>query len=72
MIKGTPLLGVTDIVEMPSMFTPGGVHAEIDIPETLDALRRELPQLSVRYAWPFSGEHLASFLADHLQQFESR
>src|SRR5512144_2530163 len=50
--------GVTDIVAVPSMSTPGGVHAEIDIPETLDALRTQFPQLSVRYAWPFAGEHL--------------
>jgi len=64
--------GVTDIVAMPSMFTPGGVHAEIDIPEALDALRTEFPHLSVRYAWPFAGGHLASFLVDHLRQFESR
>ena len=64
--------GVTDIVAVPSMFTPGGVHAEIDIPETIDALRAELPQLSVRYAWPFGGEHLASFFVEHLCRFESR
>ena len=64
--------GVTDIVAVPSMFTPGGVHAEIDIPETLDALRTQFPQLSVRYAWPFAGEHLASFFVEHLRRFESK
>lgn len=64
--------GVTDIVAVPSMFTPGGVHAEIDIPETIDASRAELPHLSVRYAWPFGQEHLASFFVEHLRRFESR
>jgi sirohydrochlorin cobaltochelatase len=64
--------GVTDIVAVPSMFTPGGVHAEIDIPETIDALRAEFPHLSVRYAWPFGGEHLAGFFVEHLRRFESR
>ena len=63
--------GVTDIVAVPSMFTPGGVHAEIDIPETIDALRAELPHLSLRYAWPFGAEHLASFFVEHLRRFES-
>jgi sirohydrochlorin cobaltochelatase len=63
--------GVTDIVAVPSMFTPGGVHAEIDIPETIDALRGELPHLNLRYAWPFDGEHLASFFFEHLRRFES-
>ena len=64
--------GVTDIVAVPSMFTPGGVHAEIDIPETLDVLRTQFPQLSVRYAWPFAGEHLALFFVEHLRRFEGR
>jgi sirohydrochlorin cobaltochelatase len=63
--------GVTDIVAVPSMFTPGGVHAEIDIPETIDALRAEFPDLCLRYAWPFGGEHLAGFFVEHLRRFES-
>jgi sirohydrochlorin cobaltochelatase len=64
--------GVTDIVAVPSMLTPGGVHAERDIPEIVDALRAEFPHLSLRYAWPFAGEHLASLFVDHLRQFDSR
>jgi sirohydrochlorin cobaltochelatase len=64
--------GITDIVAVPSMFTPGGVHAEVDIPEAIQELQIELPQLRVRYAWPFAGEHLASFFADHLRRFDSR
>jgi len=64
--------GVTDIVAVPSMLTPGGVHAEIEIPEIIDELRVEFPHLSVRYAWPFAGEHLAAFFVDHLRQFERR
>jgi len=64
--------GMTDIVAVPSMLTPGGVHAEIEIPEIIDELRVEFPHLSVRYAWPFAGEHLAAFFVDHLRQFERR
>jgi sirohydrochlorin cobaltochelatase len=64
--------GVTDIVVVPSMLTPGGVHAERDIPEIINALRAEFPHLSLRYAWPVAGEHLASFFVDHLRQFDSR
>jgi len=64
--------GVTDIVAVPSMLTPGGVHAERDIPEIINALRAEFPHLSLRYAWPVAGDHLASFLVDHLRQFDSR
>jgi len=64
--------GVTDIVAVPSMLTPGGVHAESDIPAIINALRAEFPHLSLRYAWPFAGEHLASLFVDHLHQFDSR
>jgi sirohydrochlorin cobaltochelatase len=64
--------GVTDIVAVPSMFTPGGVHAEIEIPEIIGALRAELPHLLLHYAWPFAGEHLAAFFAEHLRQFDGR
>jgi len=64
--------GVTDIMAVPSMFTPGGVHAEIEIPATISALRAELPHLRLHYAWPFAGEHLAAFLAEHLSRFDSQ
>ncbi len=71
-VRALAAQGTTDIVAVPSMFTPGGVHAEIDIPETIDALRAEIPHLSVRYAWPFGAAQLASFFVDHLRRFESR
>jgi sirohydrochlorin cobaltochelatase len=64
--------GVADIVAVPSMFTPGGVHAEIDIPEALDSLRAEFPHLRLRYAWPFAGEHLAALFVEHLRRFDDR
>lgn len=64
--------GMTDIVAVPSMLTPGGVHAEVEIPEVIHQLQIDLPHLSVRYAWPFAPERLASFFVDHLRQFESR
>jgi sirohydrochlorin cobaltochelatase len=62
--------GVTDIVAMPSMLTPGGVHAEIEIPETIEALRDELPHVSLRYAWPVAGDDLAELFVGHLRRFE--
>ena len=63
---------ITDIVAVPSMFTPGGVHAEIEIPQTINEIRAELPHLRLHYAWPFTGEHLASFFVEHLRQFDRR
>jgi sirohydrochlorin cobaltochelatase len=64
--------GMTDIVAVPSMFTPGGVHAEIEIPQIINELRAELPHLRLQYAWPFAGEHLAAFFVEHLRQFDVR
>ena len=64
--------GVTDIVAVPSMFTPGGVHAELEIPQTLDELRAELPHVRLHYAWPFAGEHLAAFFVEHLRRSDGR
>jgi sirohydrochlorin cobaltochelatase len=71
-VRALATAGVTDIIAVPSMLTPGGVHAEVDIPEIINALRAEFPTLNVRYAWPFAGEHLAAFFVDHLRRFEDR
>ena len=51
---------------VPSMLTPGGVHAEVEIPETIAAMSRALPHLSIRYAWPFDLERVSALLAERL------
>jgi sirohydrochlorin cobaltochelatase len=63
--------GVTMITVVPSMLTPGGSHSEIEIPESLDRLRRRFPHVHIRYAWPFDLPAVASMLASQLQRFES-
>ena len=52
------------------MLTPGGVHTELEIPESIAALRGELPHLAIRYAWPFAAERLASLFVEHLREFD--
>ncbi|MDX2170654.1 MAG: CbiX/SirB N-terminal domain-containing protein [Deltaproteobacteria bacterium] len=59
--------GVTTVTVVPTMLTPGGSHAEIDIPEALAALRARHPQVTIRYAWPVDMELLAAMLASHLK-----
>ncbi|HJT19433.1 MAG TPA: CbiX/SirB N-terminal domain-containing protein [Nitrospira sp.] len=54
--------GATDIAIVTTMFTPGGSHSEIEIPETLDRLRRLYPAVTLTYAWPYDLELVASFL----------
>lgn len=55
--------GARTIVVVPSMLTPGGVHAEVEIPETLARLRAAHPETTIRYAWPFDLSRVARVLA---------
>ena len=59
--------GARSITIVPSMLTPGGVHAEVEIPEIVDVIRRANPGLEVVYAWPFDLGLVASFFAAHLR-----
>lgn len=55
--------GARAIFVVSSMPTPGGIHAEEEIPETLAALRREYPEVDIRYAWPFEPAAVAELFA---------
>jgi hypothetical protein len=46
------------------MFTPGGSHSEVEIPEILDHLRPEYPEVEPRYAWPFDLKLVAHTLTE--------
>jgi sirohydrochlorin cobaltochelatase len=59
--------GARAITVVPTMLTPGGVHAEVEIPELLDELRRELPDVELRYAWPFDLDRIAALLAERVR-----
>ena len=61
--------GASEIRVVPSMFTPGGSHSELEIPETLAHLRAKHPGLDLRYAWPFDLTQVASMLALQLTRF---
>jgi sirohydrochlorin cobaltochelatase len=64
--------GIWDITVISSMFTPGGAHADIEIPETVKKLKRIYPNATIRYAWPFDQQLVATMLAMHLKQFHRR
>ncbi|MFO0731520.1 MAG: CbiX/SirB N-terminal domain-containing protein [Nitrospiraceae bacterium] len=61
--------GATQVTVITTMFTPGGSHSEIEIPEILDQLRPKHPGIDLRYAWPFDLQTVARTLADQLQRF---
>lgn len=61
--------GAQRIVVITPMMTGGGDHAEIDIPEEIDRLRREFPQTEFIYAWPFDPEAVSKFLSGQVKRF---
>lgn len=61
--------GIAQVLVVPSMLTPGGVHSEVDIPVILERLRRRYADLELRYAWPFDQQLVACMLAEHLARF---
>lgn len=61
--------GATQIVVTTTMFTPGGSHSEVEIPEILDHLRPQYPAVELRYAWPFDLRLVANTLAEQVKRF---
>jgi sirohydrochlorin ferrochelatase len=61
--------GATSIIVTTTMFTPGGSHSEIEIPEILDQLRPRHPGVTLRYAWPFDLQQVAHTLAEQIRRF---
>jgi sirohydrochlorin cobaltochelatase len=51
-----------------TMFTPGGSHSELEIPEIVRAARVAHPGVDIRYAWPFDLERAAEFLAAQIDR----
>ncbi|HSC56249.1 MAG TPA: CbiX/SirB N-terminal domain-containing protein [Nitrospira sp.] len=61
--------GATHITVTTTMFTPGGAHSEVEIPEILDSLRPRHPEIELRYAWPFDLRVIAKILAEQVRRF---
>jgi sirohydrochlorin cobaltochelatase len=61
--------GATSITVLTTMFTPGGSHSEVEIPEILDHLRPQYPNVELRYAWPFDLQLIAKTLTEQLRRF---
>ena len=61
--------GATHITVATTMFTPGGAHSEIEIPETLARLRPKHPCVELHYAWPFDVRLIAATLMQQLERY---
>ncbi|MES2503600.1 MAG: CbiX/SirB N-terminal domain-containing protein [Myxococcota bacterium] len=58
--------GFQHITLLTTMFTPGGVHSEVEIPEIAEALQAKYSHVQIEYPWPFDLNHVAEFLAAQL------
>jgi sirohydrochlorin cobaltochelatase len=61
--------GATRITVATTMFTPGGAHSEIEIPEILHGVRARHPEVSIQYAWPFDTSMIAQILNEQVRRF---
>jgi sirohydrochlorin cobaltochelatase len=61
--------GATHSTVTTTMFTPGGSHSEIEIPETLGHLQARYPAIELRYAWPFDLRLIAETLLQQVKRF---
>ena len=61
--------GATEITVTTTMFTPGGSHSELEIPEILTRLRQRYPAVTLRYAWPFDLDRVAGLMAEQVKRF---
>jgi len=61
--------GATAITVLTTMFTPGGSHSEVEIPEILDQLRPLYPTVELRYAWPFDLQLIGKTLSEQLRRW---
>jgi sirohydrochlorin cobaltochelatase len=63
--------GATHITVVTTMFTPGGSHAEVEIPEALERMRPRHPNVALRYAWPFDLHLVVNTLAEQIRRFSA-
>lgn len=61
--------GAAEILVVPSMLTPGGVHAEVDIPQAVARVRSRHREVAVHYAWPVDLNLVGEILVRHLGRF---
>lgn len=62
--------GASHITVLTTMFTPGGSHSEVEVPEILDRLKQRHSGVTFRYAWPFDLSKVARFLLEQVTRFD--
>jgi len=60
--------GAEEVIAVTPMMTPGGAHAEHEIPAAVAAARARHPGIVIRYAWPFDVAEVARFLSAQIDR----
>ena len=58
--------GFERVIVVTPMMTPGGEHAEEDIPAAIRRAEERHPAITFAYAWPFEVAEVAGFLAEQV------
>ncbi len=61
--------GAKRVIVITAMLTPGGNHAEIDIPAAIEEAQAAHPGVEFKYAWPFEIDAIAGVLIDQIGSF---
>jgi len=61
--------GAETIIVVTPMLTPGGEHAERDIPTAIQQASAKFPHIEFKYAWPFEISKTTAFLAEQINRF---
>lgn len=62
--------GAEKILVISPMMTRGGEHAEKDIPQIIEGVKKKHPQVKLLYAYPFLSKDIARFLASQARNFD--
>jgi sirohydrochlorin cobaltochelatase len=62
-------LGPGKVIVTTAMMTPGGEHAEVDIPQAVQRARARHTGIEFVYAWPFDAAEIGRFLAEQAARF---
>jgi sirohydrochlorin cobaltochelatase len=60
------------IIVVTPMMTRGGEHSAVEIPEAIRLAQQRHQRKKFIYAWPFSSEDIARFLASQVARFHKR
>ncbi len=64
--------GAGKVIVVTPMLTPGGDHAEKDIPAAVEKAKKRHKNVEFVYAWPFEIGRVAKFLAQQIKSYEGK